>query len=172
MRKISNASSPIIWGLSSVILGILIIAFSQQILKWIFLIMGAGIILCGAIPLLTALKNKTNVPILSTFYVLIGIIVMALNVRLTAALFVVLGLLLMLVGFQNISSLVSIRRTDNYRIPWGHFVIPCMCIAGGIITIWNPFAIQTTLIKFIGWCILIQGLWNLISLALISYSKD
>jgi len=172
MRKISNASSPVIWGLSSVIMGILIIAFSDQILKWIFLIMGAAIALCGIIPILSAIRNKINIPILSTFYVLIGLILMILNVRLTAVLFVILGLLLMLAGFQNISSLVNIRRVDNYRIPWTHFLIPCLCIVGGIITIWNPFAIQTTLIKFIGWCILIQGIWNLLSLAIISYRKD
>lgn len=153
-------------------MGLLIIIFSDQILKWIFLMMGAGIALCGIVPIFSAIKNKTNVPILSTFYVLIGLILMILNVRLTAVLLVILGLLLMLVGFQNISTLISIRNTDNYRIPWTHFLIPCLCIVGGVVAIWNPFTIQTTMVKFIGWCILIQGLWNLISLALISYSKD
>lgn len=164
MNKIGNLTSPLIWGICSVAAGLVLIIYNESILRWIFIILGALLFIYGAVPVVQAFFKKQSIPIVASLCAICGLVVMILNTSLTAILFVVLGILLMLAGVQNIASLINIKRHSGLSIPFTYFLIPILCIAGGVVSIWNPFAAQSSLISFIGWCILVQGVSNLASL--------
>lgn len=165
--KIPNISSPIIWGISSVLTGILFIWLNIQIVNWILILLGCFLVLVGILPIIGAISRKEPLPLFAAFEAIIGLIVLTFNTKLISLLFILLGALLILAGIQQINSLMNIKRVTGMSVPLYHYLIPILCIIGGVIAIWNPFAVQATLLIFIGWCILLHGLWTLISLLIL-----
>ena len=167
--KISNVSYTLIWGVASVLTGVLFIWLNIQIVNWIILLLGCLLLLAGILPVISSIFRRESLPLFSAFEAIIGLIVLVFNTKLIALLFILLGALLILAGIQQINSLINIKRINGISVPFYHYLIPILCIIGGVIAIWNPFAVQATLLIFIGWCILIHGLWTLISLMMLRF---
>lgn len=149
------------------LMGVLFIWLNIQIVNWIILLLGCLLLLAGILPVISSIFRKESLPLLSAFEAIIGLIVLLFNTKLIALLFILLGALLILAGIQQINSLINIKRINGINVPFYHYLIPILCIIGGVIAILNPFAVQATLLIFIGWCILIHGLWTLISLMIL-----
>lgn len=169
ISKIPNVFSPVIWGVSSVLTGVMFIWLNIQIVNWILILLGCLLLLAGIIPIISSIIRKKSLPLVSSFEAIVGLIVLAFNTKLIALLFILLGALLILAGIQQINSLLNIKRINGVKVPFYHYIVPILCIICGVIAIWNPFAVQTTLLIFIGWCILLHGLWTLISLLLLRF---
>lgn len=169
ISKIPNVFSPVIWGVSSVLTGVMFIWLNIQIVNWILILLGCFLLLAGIIPIISSIIKKKSLPLVSSFEAIVGLIVLAFNTKLIALLFILLGALLILAGIQQINSLLNIKRINGVKVPFYHYIVPILCIICGVIAIWNPFAVQTTLLIFIGWCILIHGLWTLISLMILRF---
>lgn len=169
ISKIPNVFSPVIWGVSSVLTGVMFIWLNIQIVNWILILLGCFLLLAGIIPIISSIIRKKSLPLVSSFEAIVGLIVLAFNTKLIALLFILLGALLILAGIQQINSLLNIKRINGVKVPFYHYIVPILCIICGVIAIWNPFAVQTTLLIFIGWCILLHGLWTLISLLLLRF---
>ncbi len=169
ISKIPNVFSPVIWGVASVLTGVMFIWLNIQIVNWILILLGCLLLLAGIIPIISSIIRKKSLPLVSSFEAIIGLIVLVFNTKLIALLFILLGALLILAGIQQINTLINIKRINGINVPFYHYLIPILCIIGGVIAIWNPFAVQTTLLIFIGWCILLHGLWTLISLLLLRF---
>lgn len=169
ISKIPNVFSPVIWGVSSVLTGVMFIWLNIQIVNWILILLGCFLLLAGIIPIISSIIKKKSLPLVSSFEAIIGLIVLVFNTKLIALLFILLGALLILAGIQQINTLINIKRINGINVPFYHYLIPILCIIGGVIAIWNPFAVQATLLIFIGWCILLHGLWTLISLLLLRF---
>lgn len=169
ISKIPNVFSPVIWGVSSVLTGVMFIWLNIQIVNWILILLGCFLLLAGIIPIISSIIKKKSLPLVSSFEAIVGLIVLAFNTKLIALLFILLGALLILAGIQQINSLLNIKRINGVKVPFYHYIVPILCIICGVIAIWNPFAVQTTLLIFIGWCILLHGLWTLISLLLLRF---
>lgn len=171
ISKIPNVFSPVIWGVSSVLTGVMFIWLNIQIVNWILILLGCFLLLAGIIPIISSIIKKKSLPLVSSFEAIVGLIVLAFNTKLIALLFILLGALLILAGIQQINSLLNIKRINGVKVPFYHYIVPILCIICGVIAIWNPFAVQTTLLIFIGWCILLHGLWTLISLLLLRFKN-
>lgn len=169
ISKIPNVFSPVIWGVASVLTGVMFIWLNIQIVNWILILLGCLLLLAGIIPIISSIIRKKSLPLVSSFEAIIGLIVLVFNTKLIALLFILLGALLILAGIQQINSLLNIKRINGVKVPFYHYIVPILCIICGVIAIWNPFAVQTTLLIFIGWCILLHGLWTLISLLLLRF---
>lgn len=169
ISKIPNVFSPVIWGVASVLTGVMFIWLNIQIVNWILILLGCFLLLAGIIPIISSIIRKKSLPLVSSFEAIVGLIVLAFNTKLIALLFILLGALLILAGIQQINSLLNIKRINGVKVPFYHYIVPILCIICGVIAIWNPFAVQTTLLIFIGWCILLHGLWTLISLLLLRF---
>lgn len=169
ISKIPNVFSPVIWGVSSVLTGVMFIWLNIQIVNWILILLGCFLLLAGIIPIISSIIKKKSLPLVSSFEAIVGLIVLAFNTKLIALLFILLGALLILAGIQQINSLLNIKRINGVKVPFYHYIVPILCIICGVIAIWNPFAVQTTLLIFIGWCILLHGLWTLISLMILRF---
>lgn len=169
ISKIPNVFSPVIWGVASVLTGVMFIWLNIQIVNWILILLGCLLLLAGIIPIISSIIRKKSLPLVSSFEAIVGLIVLAFNTKLIALLFILLGALLILAGIQQINSLLNIKRINGVKVPFYHYIVPILCIICGVIAIWNPFAVQTTLLIFIGWCILLHGLWTLISLLLLRF---
>jgi membrane protein HdeD len=169
ISKIPNVFSPVIWGVASVLTGVMFIWLNIQIVNWILILLGCLLLLAGIIPIISSIIRKKSLPLVSSFEAIIGLIVLVFNTKLIALLFILLGALLILAGIQQINTLINIKRINGINVPFYHYLIPILCIIGGVIAIWNPFAVQATLLIFIGWCILLHGLWTLISLLLLRF---
>lgn len=169
ISKIPNVFSPVIWGVSSVLTGVMFIWLNIQIVNWILILLGCFLLLAGIIPIISSIIKKKSLPLVSSFEAIVGLIVLAFNTKLIALLFILLGALLILAGIQQINSLLNIKRINGVKVPFYHYIVPILCIICGVIAIWNPFAVQATLLIFIGWCILIHGLWTLISLMILRF---
>src|SRR5574344_784199 len=169
--KISNVSSPIIWGATSVLIGALFIALNIKIVNWMIILLGCFLLLAGILPVISSISKRKQLPLVAAFEAIAGMIVLAFNTKLIALLFVLLGALLILAGIQQINTLMNIKRINGIKVPFYHYLIPLLCIIGGVIAIWNPFAVQTTLLIFIGWCILLHGLWTLVSLLILRFKN-
>lgn len=164
MKTNKNLSTPIMWGITSVIAGLVLVIFNESILKWLFILFGAALVVIGIVPVIQAWSKKSPIPTLSILYAVVGILVMVLNTALSAVLVLALGIVLLLAGLQNITSLIQLKRGFDIRVPFSHYIVPALCVICGIVAICNPFEAQTSLIIFIGCCILVQGVSNLISL--------
>lgn len=156
ISKIPNVFSPVIWGVSSVLTGVMFIWLNIQIVNWILILLGCFLLLAGIIPIISSIIKKKSLPLVSSFEAIVGLIVLAFNTKLIALLFILLGALLILAGIQQINSLLNIKRINGVKVPFYHYIVPILCIICGVIAIWNPFAVQATLLIFIGWCILIH----------------
>lgn len=167
ISKIPNVFSPVIWGVASVLTGVMFIWLNIQIVNWILILLGCLLLLAGIIPIISSIIRKKSLPLVSSFEAIIGLIVLVFNTKLIALLFILLGALLILAGIQQINTLINIKRINGINVPFYHYLIPILCIIGGVIAIWNPFAVQATLLIFIGWCILLHGLWTLVSLLIL-----
>ncbi len=160
-----------IWGITSVVAGLILIIFNDSILSWIFILLGAALLVYGIVPVIQAWKNKQQLPTIFILCAVLGILAIVLNKGLTAVLVLALGIALLLAGLQNIASLIQLKRGFDIKVPFSHFIVPALCVIGGVIAICNPFKVQTTLIIFIGCVILVQGISNLISLFLLYRSN-
>ena len=170
MKLKKNLSSPLAWCLSSIVLGLLLVILNEDILRWVFYLLGLSLFVTGLIPIVTALGRKQDLPVMPFLYLIGGVLIVLMNNSLSAILFVLMGVLLMLTGIQNINSFINIRRGVGIRIPFVSYLIPAFCVLAGAVAIANPFVAQKTLIVFIGICILVEGIFNLLSLTALFHS--
>jgi uncharacterized membrane protein HdeD (DUF308 family) len=170
-RTFGVVVSPIVWSFLSIVLGTLMITYSDQIMHWVLLFCGIYLTLLGLIPIIKALLEHQPLPFASLLAAVCGVLLILFNQALAAVFFVLLGLLLFLVGLQQLNHFLIMRR-QGFGLRWYHYLYPVLAIIAGVITVWDPFALPETLISFVGWCLVGHGILSLVGVLMALFSSN
>lgn len=144
----------IIRSLFSLILGIVLISFSDAAVKYIVMTVGLLFILPGMITLAIYYGNKINkieaytMPIEAVASIILGTCLLLFPTIFANALIFVLGLILTIGGFNKISVLYGSRKATNVN-PY-LYIIPALIFFSGILIMFNPVSTQNFIMNIIG----------------------
>lgn len=149
---------------ASVLLGLILLVFPEASIKYISIAFGAVLILIGVWGVIQyfAKKSGTLVMIMGVIVLVCGIIVCVKYRTIISIVELLFGIFLLCSGIVNfISSLQSsVRKTSSW---WVTLILSVVSMAFGIISVIRPFAVSTTLVRFIGAGLLVYAVLDLIS---------
>ena len=127
--------------LCSLIIGILLVVWPGEAVMYLVITIGVLFLLPGLMGLLSALtnRNKTGAafPIISVGSALLGLWLIIMPGFFINILMYVLGALLVLAGLNQVSALVTLRKTAS--VPAVVYVIPVLVLIAGLVVLFNPF---------------------------------
>ena len=168
--------SPFFRGICAIIIGILLIEYREQTLKWITISIGVLFFISGIVSLAEfyatkKLSDKPNVfdsngilisggqkphfPILGIASLLLGLIlVLMTSMFITGLVYIISGMLII----GAIGQFVFLADTSKYAsLGFYYWIMPSVILIVGLIAIFYPAAIATAPLFVIGLCMLLYG---------------
>ena len=173
--------SSIFRALCAIIVGVLILKFPQDGVKWLTMAVGELFLVSGIIAMIAywyARRNATDYtitdaqgqiisesqptfPIVGLGSIILGLVLIIFPEKFVNGLMYVLGAIMILGGIQQVINLVIIRRLG--RIPFLFWVCPCVIIATGLFVILKPMETVELPLIILGWCSLLYGVTEIIN---------
>lgn len=149
---------------ASVLLGLILLIFPEASIAYISIAFGAVLIFLGiwGIVQYFAKKSSSLVLIMGVVVLVCGIIVCVKYRTIISIVELLFGIFLLCSGIVNfISSLQpSVRKTSSW---WVTLLLSVVSMAFGIISVIRPFAVSTTLVRFIGAGLLVYAVLDLVA---------
>ena len=158
----STTSSPYFIGILSLLLGLVMIIWPEQIVSFVVIIIGWFLVLTGAIPIIINLIKKYPISFVSVIYLIAGIFILIFNHALVNLIMWIFGIILILAAVQQFNMYAASKKL-GYKIHNYAYIYPAVLLLGGVITLINPFGSLSTLVIFFGCFLLFFGITMLIS---------
>lgn len=173
--------SSIFRALCAIIVGVLILKFPQDGVKWLTMAVGELFLVSGIIAMIAywyARKNATDYtitdaqgqiiaesqptfPIVGLGSIILGLVLIIFPEKFVNGLMYVLGAIMILGGIQQLINLIMVRRLG--RIPFFFWVCPCIIIFTGLFVILKPMETVELPLIILGWCSLLYGVTEIIN---------
>ena len=173
--------SSIFRALCAIIVGVLILKFPQDGVKWLTMAVGELFLVSGIIAMIAywyARKNATDYtitdaqgqiiaesqptfPIVGLGSIILGLVLIIFPEKFVNGLMYVLGAIMILGGIQQLINLIMVRRLGH--IPFFFWVCPCIIIFTGLFVILKPMETVELPLIILGWCSLLYGVTEIIN---------
>lgn len=149
---------------ASVLLGIILLVFPEASIKYISIAFGAALIFLGVCGIAQYFSKKSSslILVMGVIVLVCGIIVCVKYRTIISIVELLFGIFLLCSGIVNfVTSLQSsVRKTSSW---WVTLILSVVSMAFGIISVIRPFAVSTTLVRFIGAGLLVYAVLDLIA---------
>ena len=149
----------------SIIVGVLLVAWSDAAAIYLVMAVGALFLLPGIFTIVTYLLKGRNMgmpfPLVSIGSALLGLWLMVMPAFFVSILMYVLGAVLVFAGISQLANLVSARRWT--QVPMGYYVIPVLLLIAGVVVLVNPFAAASIPFMIVGVSCIVYGVSALIN---------
>ena len=149
----------------SIIVGVLLVAWSDAAAIYLVMAVGALFLLPGIFTIVTYLLKGRNMgmpfPLVSIGCALLGVWLMVMPAFFVSILMYVLGAVLVFAGISQLANLVSARRWT--QVPMGYYVIPVLLLIAGLVVLVNPFAAASIPFMIVGVSCIVYGVSALIN---------
>lgn len=158
-----SAHNPIIWGIGSILFGVLLIAWQGELLNKLVLVLGVISLVIGVVQFFNFLRmtkgmaNRWSMFPLGTVVALIfGLMLVISPSTWVNVLMVLIGVVVLLLALVSISNLVSVRKVAPVK--WWYFLYPVLQMLAGVAIIVNPSFLADFLMIFAGLWIIMYGI--------------
>ncbi len=164
MKKLNFA---ILRALSALIMGILLVAFPNEVGNYFIIVIGVVFLVPSLISLISyaVMKNRDEVkrrfPIESIGSLLFGMWLMITPGFFADLLTYLLGFVLVLGGVQQIASLLVARKRS--QVSPGFYVMPVRILLAGLLALFNPGGARSTAFIIIGVAAIVYALTDLLN---------
>lgn len=163
MEKHFKSYNALMWGIVAVVVGIILIVWPYDILKWAVRLVGIVSIVLGAIQFLGFLARTKGMqdrwkylPVASPIAVIWGVLLL-LSPDLWSSLFMILfGVLLIFLGIYQLVSMYKIKK-EGIKVAAIYFFFPILLIIAGFFAFVQPIYTATWFMAFVGAWILAYG---------------
>lgn len=150
----------------AIALGIIMVSRPETSLILVVKIVAAFLIASGVVSIILGLAGKDRnavglMLINSVVDIVLGAVLFSFPAAVASVMIIVLGVALLGLGLFQIVVLGSAFRLLGMRFL--SFFLPVMCIAGGTLLLFNPFASAATLTLVAGICVLVYGVSELMA---------
>lgn len=149
---------------ASVLLGLILLVFPEASIKYISIAFGAALIFLGVCGVAQYFSKKSSslILVMGVIVLVCGIIVCVKYRTIISIVELLFGIFLLCSGIINfVNSLQSsVRKTSSW---WVTLILSVASMAFGIISVIRPFAVSTTLVRFIGAGLLVYAVLDLIA---------
>lgn len=149
---------------ASVLLGLILLVFPEASIKYISIAFGAALIFLGVCGVAQYFSKKSSslILVMGVIVLVCGIIVCVKYRTIISIVELLFGIFLLCSGIINfVNSLQSsVRKTSSW---WVTLILSVVSMAFGIISVIRPFAVSTTLVRFIGAGLLVYAVLDLIA---------
>jgi len=148
------------------ILGIVLIIWPGTAVKTIIIVIGAVLMLLGAVSLIFSKKpeegqNRSLLSLNGIASLVFGLILVIFPTFFAGIIMFLFGAILLIVGVSEVANLISVRRET--KAPASLFLGPIITTACGIVIFFNPFSTIEWLFIFFGISLLIYALTEFLS---------
>ena len=148
------------------ILGIVLIIWPGTAVKTIIIVIGAVLMLLGAVSLIFSKKpeegqNRSLLSLNGMASLIFGLILVIFPTFFAGIIMFLFGAILLIVGVSEVANLISVRRET--KAPASLFLGPVITTACGIVIFFNPFSTIEWLFIFFGISLLIYALTEFLS---------
>ncbi len=160
--KTSSFAQRNIWqGILSILLGLVVIVWHQNIIKYFMMIAGVIFLFLGIIVMsMYYSKRKNNselqFPISSIVYLVLGILFVIIPQSLANIVVVAMGVLLILAAIGQAYSLIKLSR-NGFTVSYMRYIIPVLILVAGIVITLNPEKITGAIMIVFGIALLLYG---------------
>ena len=164
MKKLNFA---FLRALSALIMGILLVAFPNEVGNYFIIVIGVVFLVPSLISLISyaVMKNRDGVkrrfPIESIGSLLFGMWLMITPGFFADLLTYLLGFVLVLGGVQQIASLLVARKWS--QVSTGFYVMPVLILLAGLLALFNPGGARSTAFIIIGVAAIVYALTDLLN---------
>ena len=163
MEKHFKSYNALMWGISAIVVGVILIVRPAQLLPYIVRIVGIVSILLGVIQFLAFLVRTKGVadrwkylPVAAPIAVIWGALLL-LSPELWSSVFMILfGVLLIFLGIYQLVTMYKIKK-EGVKVAAIYFVFPILLIIAGFMAFVQPIYMATWFMAFVGAWILAYG---------------
>lgn len=169
MGKSNNLVYPLLRGVSALLLGILLVFWSQSAVQYLIMGVGCLFLIPGIFSLTSSFRASSKngashfgwSQVLGVGSILFGLCLIISPVFFERSLMYALGVIVTFAGLSEIIQLVSARQWTS--VPMGFYVTPILVMLTGIFILFNP--IESANIPFIilGVCCMVYGLSDMVN---------
>ncbi len=149
----------------AVLVGVLLVAWSDAAPKYLVMAVGALFLLPGIFTVVTYLLKGRNIgmpfPLMSIGSGLLGLWLMIMPDFFISILMYVLGAVLVFAGISQVVNLVSARGWT--QVPAGYYIVPILLLAAGLVVLVNPFAAAAIPFMIVGVSCIVYGVSALVN---------
>lgn len=159
-------SSAVVRGILTVLLGLALIIWPEEAIKYLVITIGILFILPGLFSIIAYFTHSrefstARFPIEGAGSILLGIWLVAMPAFFVNILMYILGAFLLLASIQQFLTLFRARK--YYGVPWGFYVVPSLLLILGIIILLNPFETASVVFILFGGAIFVYGISELVT---------
>ena len=139
--NITNAKdewiTSLVYGILLVAVGVCMIVFKQEALKWILIISGILMIISAAIELIFAIGKLHTLPVMPILSLILGVLLVVLPNFMADVLMILLGVILILYGILSVFAAIAGQKNGGAVVLVIGALIGVLAIAAGIYAILN-----------------------------------
>lgn len=156
----------LIWGLSSLLVGLLLLINKDNAISFTIMILGILLVVTGGIQLIIQLtqNRKTETKRLPLGSILIAIfgIVLLIHPSLWSDLFmIVLGVIMVFLALNHIVSCRKLSK-GGITIPPFFYIFSTLLLVAGVITLFNPSSMASILVFFVAIWLILYGIIEMV----------
>lgn len=167
VKKMST-HNPLIWGVFSILFGVLLIAWQGEFLHMLVRVLGIILLLAGVLQffnfmrLTKGMENRWSMfPFATLLAVVLGLMFSISPVSWVNVFMILVGVIVFLLALASIVNLISVRKYTT--IKWWYFVYPFLqLIASGLI-VYQPSFLADFAVIFAGVWIIMYGVSEFIA---------
>ncbi|MDD3108432.1 MAG: DUF308 domain-containing protein [Alistipes sp.] len=163
-----KSSTRSLWGnILAIVLGVILTFWPDEVLEYVIQLIGLLFLIPGIIVLIGYLTRKRDgsapmqFPIVGTGSILLGLWLLITPTFFVNILMYVLGALLIAGGIQQMVLLSLARRI--HPVSGALYIIPTLILICGLVILFNPFKVVSTLVMLFGVSCVVYGAFGLFS---------
>ena len=138
--NVTNAKSawisPLIYGILLIVMGVLMIVFKSEALRWILIASGILLIIINALNIIIVLKELRAVAILPILYILLGVVLIVLPALMADVVMAIFAVMMILYGVLSV--LGAVGDKDGNMLTLGLGVgIGILAVIVGVYALFN-----------------------------------
>ena len=146
-----------------VVLGLVLIIWSDQTINAICMILAFGLVVMGVVELISYFIGQRMMPfagVTGLIFILVGIWLFTRPQYIAMIIPIVIGVILVVHGVGDVR-LAFETKSNGYEKWWGALLLGLVSLALGVICIINAFGVVSLAMKFIGLALIYDGISDL-----------
>lgn len=175
VKKISS-HNPLLWGVSAVLFGVLLITWQGELLNKLVLVLGIIFLVVSIVQFINfmrvtkGIENRwTLLPFGTVVAFILGIVLIAMPETWVSIMMILVGLLIFLLGLSSLTNLYAMRKIAP--IKWWYFIFPVMQMISGALVVSEPMFLADFIIIFAGVWIIMYGIFEFLGYFMLEIRK-
>lgn len=169
MGKSNSLVYPLLRGVSALLLGILLVFWSQSAVQYLIMAVGCLFLIPGIFSLIASFRASSKSgstqfgwsQVLGVGSILFGLCLIISPVFFEKSLMYALGVIVTFAGLSELIQLVAARQWS--RVPMGFYVTPVLVMLTGIFILFNPVESANIPFVILGVCCMVYGLSDMVN---------